>query len=109
MVTSIGPASPLPDAPAADAPASDDPIAEGAVAPTLSGGGRGMMRSSAIYSGLTLVSRFLGFGRDLVVAEVMGASSGVAAAAWNTANGRCSAKIASTRLRSRTSAMTGTI
>jgi putative peptidoglycan lipid II flippase len=44
-----------------------------------------MARSSMIYSGLTLVSRFLGFARDLVVTAFMGASSGVAADAWNTA------------------------
>ena len=44
-----------------------------------------MLRSSAIYSGLTLVSRLLGFGRDLVVTAVMGASTSVAADAWYTA------------------------
>ncbi len=93
-VSSIGPASPPPDAPASDAPTADDPIAEGAVAPITTAetdaaarraASGGMMRSSAIYSGLTLISRFLGFGRDLVVTAVMGASSGVAADAWNTA------------------------
>ncbi len=86
-MSSTGPASPPPDAPAVDSPAADDPIAEGAVAPVLAArsGSGGMMRSSAIYSGLTLVSRFLGFGRDLVVTAVLGASSSVAADAWNTA------------------------
>lgn len=83
-----GPASPPPDAPAVDAPGADDPLSDGAVAPATAPaprGGGGMLRSSAIYSGLTLVSRLLGFGRDLVVTAVMGASSSAAADAWNTA------------------------
>ena len=45
----------------------------------------GMLRSSAIYSGLTLVSRVLGFLRDLVVTARMGASLTPAADAYNTA------------------------
>ncbi len=85
-----GPPSPPPDAPGLDASAADDAISDGVVppppaaAPPAARGG-GMLRSSAIYSGLTLVSRFLGFGRDLVVTAVMGASTSVAADAWNTA------------------------
>ncbi len=80
-------APPSMDGPAIDAPASDDALAEAMIAPATaaSGAGRSMARSSMIYSGLTLVSRFLGFGRDLVVTAFMGASSGVAADAWNTA------------------------
>ena len=94
-------APPPVDGPAMDAPLSDDPLAEAMVAPSATsstqtappppgstvpmGGSRSMARSSMIYSGLTLVSRFLGFARDLVVTAFMGASSGVAADAWNTA------------------------
>lgn len=44
-----------------------------------------MMRSSAIFSGLTLVSRFAGFARDLVISAALGASNGPAADAYNTA------------------------
>ena len=38
-----------------------------------------------IYSGLTLVSRFMGFARDLVISYAMGASATFAADAFNTA------------------------
>jgi putative peptidoglycan lipid II flippase len=84
------PASPLRpeavDAPATDAPNADDPIAQ-SLAPEAApgGGGRAMAKSSLIYSGMTLLSRFMGFFRDLVVTAAMGASSTVAADAWNTA------------------------
>ncbi len=44
-----------------------------------------MIRSSMVFSGLTMVSRLFGFLRDLVVAAAMGASSTIAADAWNTA------------------------
>jgi putative peptidoglycan lipid II flippase len=44
-----------------------------------------MIRSSAIYSGLTLVSRLMGFVRDLVISYFLGASSNIAADALNTA------------------------
>ncbi|WP_372708324.1 murein biosynthesis integral membrane protein MurJ [Brevundimonas sp.] len=44
-----------------------------------------MMRSSAIFSGLTLISRFAGFARDLVISAALGASNGPAADAYNTA------------------------
>ena len=85
MTTAAGPPSPPVDAPGLDAPAADDPAAQALVEPQVRPAGKGgaMFRSSAIYSGLTLVSRFLGFGRDLVVTAVMGA--GAAADAWNTA------------------------
>ena len=49
------------------------------------GKGGGMMRSSAIFSGLTLVSRFAGFARDFVISAALGASAGPAADAYNTA------------------------
>ncbi len=45
----------------------------------------GMIRSSMVYSGLTLVSRFMGFARDLVIAFYMGASSTFVADAYTTA------------------------
>lgn len=44
-----------------------------------------MMRSSAIFSGLTLISRLAGFARDLAVNAFLGASVGPAADAYNTA------------------------
>jgi putative peptidoglycan lipid II flippase len=44
-----------------------------------------VIRSSMVYSGLTLVSRFMGFFRDLAVTAVMGASATIAADAYNTA------------------------
>ena len=45
--------------------------------------GGGLLKSSAIYSGLTLVSRFMGFFRDLAVSYRMGASATPAADAYN--------------------------
>ena len=47
--------------------------------------GSGLIRSSMVYSGLTMVSRFMGFLRDLVVSYAMGASATFAADAFNTA------------------------
>ena len=44
-----------------------------------------MVRSSLIYSSLTMVSRVLGLARDLVLSNVMGASATIAADAYNTA------------------------
>ena len=80
---------PPPDQPAADAPAADSPLAEtlAEVAQIEAAPPQrvGLMRSSAIYSGLTLVSRFMGFARDLAITYTMGASATVAADAYNTA------------------------
>ncbi|MDQ0467001.1 putative peptidoglycan lipid II flippase [Caulobacter ginsengisoli] len=45
----------------------------------------GLLRSSLIFSGLTLVSRFAGLARDLVITARLGASSGPAADAYYTA------------------------
>lgn len=45
----------------------------------------GLIRSSMIYSSLTLVSRLMGFVRDLVISYAMGASATFAADAFNTA------------------------
>jgi len=47
--------------------------------------GGGLLKSSMIYSGLTLVSRFMGFVRDLAISYRMGASATPAADAFNTA------------------------
>src|SRR5215469_6620925 len=47
--------------------------------------GSSLIRSSMVNSSLTLVSRFLGFLRDLVITARLGASLGPAADAWNTA------------------------
>ncbi len=44
-----------------------------------------MIRSSMVFSGLTLVSRVMGFLRDLAVSYRMGASATFAADAYNTA------------------------
>ena len=45
----------------------------------------GVMKSSAIFSGLTLVSRLVGFARDIAITAFLGASAGPAADAYNTA------------------------
>jgi putative peptidoglycan lipid II flippase len=66
-----------------DAPAADDPLSEQIVPPASRPGG--MMRSSLITSSLTLVSRVMGFARDIVITATMGASASVAADAYNTA------------------------
>jgi putative peptidoglycan lipid II flippase len=47
--------------------------------------GGGLLRSSMIYSGLTLVSRFMGLARDLVITARLGASQTIAADAYYTA------------------------
>jgi putative peptidoglycan lipid II flippase len=44
-----------------------------------------VIRSSMVYSSLTLISRFMGFARDVAVTAVMGASFTAAADAYNTA------------------------
>ena len=63
-----------------------DPVTDAIV--QSSGGpkpGSSLLRSSAINSGLTLVSRFAGFLRDLVISYRMGASATPAADAFYTA------------------------
>lgn len=63
-------------------PDSTPPIA----APAKSlGRGSSLIRSSAINSSLTLLSRLMGFARDLVISYRMGASATPAADAFNTA------------------------
>jgi putative peptidoglycan lipid II flippase len=81
-------AMPPVDAPGMDAPVADGPISAGMVeAPMVAAAtsGRSMLRSSAINSSLTLVSRVMGFARDLAISYTMGASASVAADAYNTA------------------------
>ncbi len=83
------PPSPPPtaDAPAVEAPPLRDPLDLGQAIPAAAPPRRraGVMRSSMIYSGLTMVSRVLGLARDLVLSNVMGASATIAADAYNTA------------------------
>lgn len=45
----------------------------------------GLIRSSMVYSGVTMLSRSMGFFRDLAVSYAMGASATFAADAFNTA------------------------
>jgi len=52
---------------------------------TKQAGPGGLLRSSAIFSSLTLVSRFMGLVRDLVVTARLGASLTIAADAYYTA------------------------
>jgi len=44
-----------------------------------------LIRSSAIFSGVTLISRFMGLARDLVLTAKMGASATIVADAYNAA------------------------
>jgi len=44
-----------------------------------------LMRSSMIFAGLTLVSRFMGFARDVVVTRAVGATATIAGDAYATA------------------------
>jgi putative peptidoglycan lipid II flippase len=62
-----------------------DPAAEAVARPASKGPGSSLIRSSAVNSGLTLVSRFAGFLRDLVISYRMGASATPAADAFVTA------------------------
>jgi len=48
-------------------------------------GAGGLIRSSMVYSAFTLISRVMGFARDLAVSYYMGASATFAADAFNTA------------------------
>ena len=44
-----------------------------------------MIRSSLVFGGLTMISRFMGLARDIAVSAYMGASATIAADAYNTA------------------------
>jgi putative peptidoglycan lipid II flippase len=71
--------------PVPSATSTGDPVVQPPASGTTARKGGGMMRSSAIFSGLTLVSRFAGFARDIVISAALGASVGPAADAYNTA------------------------
>jgi len=78
------------DQPGLDAPQADDPLSEALVAPAYVDRpdppqGPSVVRSSVIFASMTMISRVLGFARDVVVTAVLGASSTVAADAWQTA------------------------
>jgi putative peptidoglycan lipid II flippase len=75
----IEPAAPVPSANATVEPVVQPPAAS----TTVKGGG--VMRSSAIFSAMTLLSRLAGFARDVVISAALGASAGPAADAYNTA------------------------
>ncbi len=77
---SIEPAPPVPSASGTSEPVVQPPAS---ATPPRKGGG--MMRNSAIFSGLTLVSRLAGFARDIVITAALGGSVGPAADAYNTA------------------------
>ena len=83
------PPQPSMDQPGVDAPTADDPISdavgETGAAKSSPRPRANLVRSSLVYSGLTLVSRFMGFFRDLVVTARLGASLTAAADAYNTA------------------------
>ncbi|WP_312146714.1 murein biosynthesis integral membrane protein MurJ [Brevundimonas sp.] len=73
--------------PAAAVPAANatvEPVVQPPAASTTMKGG-GVMRSSAIFSAMTLLSRLAGFARDVVISAALGASAGPAADAYNTA------------------------
>ena len=83
---STPPTDPIEAAPSApSATVTVEPMVRPPASGTTSGKGGGMMRSSAIFSGLTLVSRLAGFARDVVISAALGASAGPAADAYNTA------------------------
>jgi putative peptidoglycan lipid II flippase len=78
------PPEPAPDQTTTDTIA--DPATDGLVAAEgAPGPGSSLIRSSLVNSGLTLVSRFMGFLRDLVISYRMGASATPAADAFYTA------------------------
>jgi len=63
-------------------PTSPEPEPKSGSAPKA---GQSLMRSSLVYSALTLVSRFMGLARDLVVTARIGASATIAGDAYATA------------------------
>jgi putative peptidoglycan lipid II flippase len=60
-------------------------VTEPSAAPTAKAKSGGLIRSSMIFAGLTLVSRFMGLARDLVITARLGASQTIAADAYYTA------------------------
>ena len=71
--------------PVPSASGTSEPLVQPPASATTAARGGGMMRNSAIFSGLTLVSRLAGFARDVVISAALGASAGPAADAYNTA------------------------
>ena len=71
--------------PVPSATATVEPMVQPPASGTTSGKGGGMMRSSAVLSGMTLISRIVGFARDAVITGYLGASVGPAADAYYTA------------------------
>jgi putative peptidoglycan lipid II flippase len=79
---------PEPTEPAAPTPSANavvEPVVQPPASATTARKGGGVMRSSAVFSGLTLISRLVGFARDVVISAALGASAGPAADAYNTA------------------------
>ena len=87
MTDKPSPYEPAAPVPAANAtvepvmPTSAAGVGEG-TEPARSGG---VLKSSAIFSGMTLISRLVGFARDIAITAALGASAGPAADAYNTA------------------------
>lgn len=81
----IEPAAPISAANATVEPVVQPPASAIAAELEATGKGGGVMRSSAIFSAMTLLSRLAGFARDLVITAALGASAGPAADAYNTA------------------------
>ena len=80
----IEPAAPVSSANATVEPMVQPPAASTTLDDKAPRGG-GVMRSSAIFSAMTLLSRLAGFARDVVISAALGASAGPAADAYNTA------------------------
>jgi putative peptidoglycan lipid II flippase len=76
---------PIDDADETTTEAIADPAGEALVAPSPRKPGSSLIRSSMVNSSLTLVSRFMGFLRDLAISYRMGASASPAADAFYTA------------------------
>ncbi len=75
--------TPPPEAPHLEATSLDErpPLDPPAASPRKSG----LLRNSLINAGFTLISRFAGFARDLVIAAYLGASGNIMADAYATA------------------------
>ncbi|WP_333612114.1 murein biosynthesis integral membrane protein MurJ [Brevundimonas bullata] len=78
-----------PAAPISAANAKVEPMVQPPAASTTLDGkapkGGGVMRSSAIFSAMTMLSRLAGLARDVVISAALGASAGPAADAYYTA------------------------
>ena len=81
--TPIEPAAPAPSTRATIEPVVQPPAASTTLENEPKKGG--VVKNSVIFSGMTLLSRLAGFGRDIAVTAALGASAGPAADAYNTA------------------------